>query len=83
MNVIRFRLPMPWKMEVIGGDAISMTRVHSISASFDAPAEAITLPDVDVGFTRTDTDLAHLSLSGQSAADRWTFPVTIGASYRF
>jgi hypothetical protein len=58
------RMPLPFLETALG-----TTRVHSISASFDIPNEAATLPQV--------------GLNPEHARDQWTFPVSVGASYRF
>jgi len=125
----------PRRTEVFGGDSLRTSgpltspsnltlldagKFASISASFDIPNEALSLPHV--GFTRSenrfgqsveagidlqaspnlldlgwpveadrvstpheadDADLAALGLNNQHADDRWNFPVTVGAVYRF
>ena len=115
----RFFFPTGLSFQPFAGAALGMTRVHAISASFDVPSEAVSLPNV--GFTRSenrfsqsvetgidmhtnpnldlrlavqadhvaapheahDAQLADLGLNGDRAGDQWTFPVTIGAIYRF
>jgi hypothetical protein len=115
----RYFFPTGLSFQPFAGAALGMTRVHSISASFDVPSEAVSLPNV--GFTRSDNrfsqsvetgiemhtnpnldlrlavqadhvgapheahdaQLADLGLSTERSADQWTFPVTVGAVYRF